>query len=132
MGRLFISYSRKDKKYASKLAKKLQKENFEVWIDDRINYGGQWPLAIETAIDHCEFFILIASENSYQSEWVQNEVARAKRINKKIFPLLLSGNPWLSFETIQFFDVRDEKLPNKKFYFDLRSYQNQRFDRWDS
>lgn len=128
MGHLFISYSRKDKKYVSKLVGKLKKEGFEVWIDDRIDYGSQWPLAIETAIDHCEFFILIASENSRQSEWVQNELARAKRLNKQIFPLLLSGDSWLSFETTQYYDVRDEKLPNKLFYANLRRYESQRFE----
>jgi hypothetical protein len=126
MGHIFISYSHKDKEYVHKLAEALQSDGFEVWIDDRIDYGTRWPLVIEAAIDSCESFILVASENSHQSNWVQHELSRADRLNKDIFPLLLDGHPWISFESIQYFDVRDGKLPNQKFYDTLRKAEKGR------
>jgi hypothetical protein len=46
MGHIFISYSHKDKAYVHRLAEALQNENFDVWIDDRIDYGTRWPLVI--------------------------------------------------------------------------------------
>src|SRR5688572_3601056 len=99
MSHLFISYSHKDKEYVHKLAEALQVEGFDVWIDDRIDYGTRWPLVIESAIDSCDSFILVASENAHASEWVQHELARAQRLHKQIFPLLLKGHPWISFES---------------------------------
>lgn len=128
MGHVFISYSHKDKEYVHKLADALQFEGFEPWIDDRIDYGTRWPLVIETAIDSCDAFILVASENSHESEWVQHELARAKRLEKQVFPLLLSGSSWISFESIQYFDVQGGVLPNQKFYSNLRAHVREQFE----
>lgn len=121
MGHIFISYSHKDKEYAHRLHDALQKEGFEVWIDDRIDYGEEWPTVIQDHLDGCNAFILVASENSYKSKWVQKEVARAQRIGKPFYPILLSGPAWLAFETTQYVDVReDEALPDEKFYKELK------------
>ena len=116
MGHIFISYSHKDKEYLHKLQDALQKEDFDVWVDDRIDYGTQWPKVIQDQLDASTVFILVVSDNSYESEWVQNEVARAKRKGIPFFPLLLSGDPWLSVESTQYVDVRGEKLPPLEFY----------------
>jgi len=121
MGHIFISYSHKDKSYVRKLREALQEEGFEVWIDDRIDYGIRWPQAIQAQLDSCSAFIAVVSENSNESEWVQNEVARAKRKGKPFFPLLLQGDPWITLETIQYVNVKDESLPPKGFYDNLRS-----------
>ncbi len=98
MGHIFISYSHIDKDYVHRLQEELLKQGFNVWIDDRIDYGTRWPKVIQDHLDDCDAFIVIVSENSFDSEWVQNEVTRAKRIGKPFFPLLLSGSPWLSIE----------------------------------
>ena len=116
MGHIFISYSHKDKDYVHRLQDALQAEGFEVWIDDRIDYGDEWPMVIQDRLDACDAFILVATEDSYKSKWVQKEVTRAQRINKPFFPLLLNGNPWLSIESTQYADVRDKSLPPEKFY----------------
>jgi len=116
LGHIFISYSHKNKNYVHKLQEALQSKGFEVWIDDRIDYGDEWPLVIQDRLDECEAFILIATEDSYRSKWVQKEVTRAQRTNKPFFPLLLSGDPWLSIESTQYSDVTDGSLPTEKFY----------------
>ncbi len=116
MGHIFISYSHKDKDYVEKLEKKLQDEGFEVWIDHDIDYGTQWPKEIQKALDACDAFIVVVSENAYASEWVQAEVARAKRKKKPFFPLLLKGDTWLTIEAIQYVNVKGKKLPPKDFF----------------
>jgi hypothetical protein len=122
MGHVFISYSHRDSEYAHALADRLQGIGFSVWIDDRLDYGSQWPFEIQKQLDSCGAFILIMSPRSYASEWVQNELQRAKRKAKPVFPLLLEGDePWLSVETTQFYDVRDRKLPDDEFYTDLKN-----------
>jgi len=121
MGHIFISYSHKDTDYAHGLANNLQGMGFEIWIDERLDYGSQWPSEIQKQLDTCDSFILIMSPRSFASEWVQNELQRAKRRLKPIFPLLLDGDePWLSIESTQYFDVRGGRFPDDKFYLALK------------
>jgi len=121
MGHIFISYSHKDTKYAHGLAANLQGMGFDIWIDERLDYGSQWPHEIQRQLDTCDAFILIMSPRSFDSEWVQSELQRAKRKLKPIFPLLLEGDePWLSVESTQYYDVRDNGLPDARFYSALK------------
>lgn len=120
MGHIFISYSHKDTEYVHALADRLQSMGFPVWIDSRLDYGSQWPHAIQKYLDSCDAFILIMSPSAFASDWVQSELQRAKRKRKPIFPLLLEGDEtWLSVESTQYYDVRNRKLPDDEFYTDL-------------
>jgi hypothetical protein len=120
MGYIFISYSHKDNKYVHRLGKDLEKAGFDVWVDDRIDYGSEWPNEIQQRVDNCDAFILLMSSNSFASKWVQNELHRAVRKEKPMFPLLLEGDePWLSVESTQIFDVTDGRMPDKKLYNSL-------------
>lgn len=125
----FISYSHTDKEYAHKLADALQVEMLSAWIDDRIDYGSQWPHVIQEQLDNCGAFIVIMSPRSYQSAWVQNELSRAQRKRKPIFPLLLEGDPWLSVEATQYVDVRDGQLPARGFYNGIALHVPRRTER---
>jgi formylglycine-generating enzyme required for sulfatase activity len=117
MSYIFISYSHEDKGYAHKLEEALKQKGFEVWLDDRIDYGTQWPKTIEERLDGCKALILIMTAHSHGSDWVQNELARARRKRKNIFPLFLEGDePWLSVEATQYVDVRGGNLPPTAFY----------------
>lgn len=116
MSHIFISYSHKDNKYVEKLEKKLIEAGFNIWIDHRIDYCAQWPKEIQKQLDTCDAFIVVVTENAFESEWVQHEVAMAKRKKKPFFPLLLQGDPWLSVEATQYVSVSDYSLPPEKFY----------------
>jgi len=123
MSYVFISYSHADKTYAHLLATTLEQLGFTAWIDDRIDYGTQWPRMIQEQLDGCAAFIVIMSPRSYASDWVQNELNRAKRKQKPILPLLLEGDePWLSVESIQYLDVRGSTLPPPRFYERLAQF----------
>ncbi len=112
MSHVFISYSHKDSDYAKKLAKYLEEHYFEVWIDERINYGSEWPRVLQEKIDSCSALVLIMTPRSFDSLWVQNELARAQAKKKPIFPLMLEGDEtWLSVQSIEFVDVRNQQLP---------------------
>jgi len=117
MGHIFISYSHKDTDYAHQVASTLQNRGFNVWIDQRLDYGSQWPHEIQKQLDTCSAFIVIMTPRSFASDWVQNELQRAKRKSKTIFPLLLEGDePWLSVESTQYYDVRDGQMPDARFF----------------
>lgn len=111
MSDVFISYSHKDKNFVHKLTSELIRRGFSVWVDDRIDIGSRWPHVIQDSLDNCKAFIVVMSSHSYASDWVQNELNRAKDKGKPIFPLLLDGDVWLSVQATQFIDVRGDKLP---------------------
>lgn len=87
MGHIFISYSHKDTEYVHRLQEELVKQGFSVWMDDRIDDDAPWPKIIQDHLSTCAALILVVSENSFKSEWVQKEVARARRIGKPLFPI---------------------------------------------
>jgi hypothetical protein len=114
---IFISYSRSDAGYAKKLAETLEHEGFAVWNDNRISLGTSWPRVIQEQLDQSSAVIVLMTPRAYQSEWVQNELSRAKRKQKPIFPLLLEGKePWLSVESTQYLDVTNGRMPPRAFY----------------
>lgn len=117
MGQIFISYSHTDRKYVHLLAGTLEAEGFNVWIDDRLDYGSEWPVEIQKRLDGCDAMVLVMSPRSLVSKWVQNEVNRALRKEKPLFPLLLEGTePWLAVESTHIIDVTSGRLPEEKFY----------------
>jgi serine/threonine protein kinase len=117
---VFISYSRRDKDYARRLADDLTGSSFKVWIDDQIDYGDAWFREIDKAINGCAAFVVIMTPDAYESEWVQKEILLAKRYKKPIFPLLLKGDEFAILIDIQFGDVKDGALPPADFYRRLR------------
>ncbi|XGB41347.1 MAG: GUN4 domain-containing protein [Nodosilinea sp. LVE1205-7] len=113
---IFISYSRNDETYVSKLIQALEDKGLTVWLDDRIDYGTTWPRVIEEHLEKCQVFILVMSSNSLNSHWVQCELNRALALKKPIFPVLLEGTRWLAVETIQCVDVSNQELPPDRFF----------------
>ncbi|MCC7017992.1 MAG: SUMF1/EgtB/PvdO family nonheme iron enzyme [Rhodospirillales bacterium] len=117
MSHIFISYSHQDSEYAHLLASSLEQAGFTVWIDDRIDYGDEWPDVIREKLDSCAACIIIMTPRAYQSRWVRKELTRAERKHKQLFPLLLEGDePWFEVETTQYTDVTSGKLPPQRFY----------------
>jgi hypothetical protein len=115
---IFISYSHlpPDKEYARRLADELKQRGFEVWIDDRIDYGTSWPRVIQDNLDASAAVIVILTPRAWASDWVQSELARAKRKHIPLYPLLLEGDYWLAVESTQTVDVRTGALPPEGFY----------------
>jgi hypothetical protein len=129
MAHVFISYSRRNKAYARRLAEHLQSHGFDVWIDERIDYGTDWMKAIQQAISTCGALIVIMTHASEKSEWVQIEITYAKNCGKPVFPLLLSGENWFRFVQTQFVDVSDESMPPDAFLEDLQAYVTRKRER---
>jgi hypothetical protein len=116
MKHIFISYSRKNQTYARQLATTLQNNGFDVWIDDRIDYGDRWWRTIVGAIEECGAFVVVMSPDSEQSEWVEREILIAQREHKPIFPLLLGGKVFSLLITTQSVNVTDGAMPPDDFY----------------
>lgn len=122
---VFISYSHKDTGYAHHLADELRRRGIDAWIDERIDYGDQWPRVIQNNLTASRAFILVMSTNSFESMWVHNEASYAQANNKPIYPVLLEGQVWLSMAAMQYVDVRNGEMPPDRFFNELREDLNQ-------
>lgn len=116
MPHIFISYSKKNRTYARQVADQLLAQGFDVWIDDKIDYGDEWFEVIVQAIQDCAACVVVMSPEAKESRWVRREVALADEYGKTMFPLLLAGDNWPLFVLIQYVDVRDGQLPPQDFY----------------
>ncbi len=77
MSHVFISYARADQSKAQKLANALQKSRIPVWWDPKIALGERWEPALHHAIMEAAAVIVLWSNHSIHSEWVQKEAALA-------------------------------------------------------
>jgi chaperonin GroEL len=119
-GHVFISYSHKDAPYVVRLVAHLRSAGVDVWTDEGLDYGDQWPLKIERMIDSCQAFVPVMSMNSRDAAWVDREIDLAQELGKPVLPLLLSGRRFLRLRDIQDEDVTDEQMPNARFVQRLR------------
>ena len=72
--RAFISYSSVDKNIADNLCAKLEKTGIKVWYAPRDIHYNDYASSIVDAISNCEYFVVILSKNSLQSNHVLNEI----------------------------------------------------------
>ncbi|MCL4876360.1 MAG: SUMF1/EgtB/PvdO family nonheme iron enzyme [Anaerolineae bacterium] len=122
MSYIFISYSRKDRDYARKVADYLLDAGYDIWIDDRIDFGENWERAIFQAIDNCGAFLVIMTPDSYDSVWVQRECHHAEKRGKAPFPLLLKGEEFPRYGLTQYADARNGNLPPEEFLHRLANF----------
>lgn len=88
----FISYSRVNKDFASKLAKELKEEGFSVWFDLMdIPTGARWDDEVENALHESEIFLIILTPDSIASENVKDEIGYAIDHGTRILPILLEN-----------------------------------------
>ncbi len=113
---VFVSYSRKDQAYARKLANEFRRRDFEVWMDDRIDYGDRWWRTIVQAIRTCAAFVVVMTPDSERSEWVEREVMLTLDEEKPLFPLLLRGKKNPLVGNRHYADVTDGQMPPQDFY----------------
>ncbi|MCK4873178.1 MAG: toll/interleukin-1 receptor domain-containing protein [Phycisphaerales bacterium] len=74
MAGVFISYSSKDKDFATRLKADLVAGGHRAWIDsDEIMVGDSIPRKIEKGLADADFVVLVLSPNSVRSKWVERE-----------------------------------------------------------
>ncbi len=91
MQNIFISYSRRDIAFVRKLAGDLEKAGYDVWWDlSDLRGGDDWVSVIPSAIETCQFFLVVLSPHAIESEWVRKEYTQALSTRKRIVPVMLS------------------------------------------
>ena len=82
MSDIFISYSSKDRPWVEQFAKALETHGWSVWWDRNIPTGGSFNQVIRQELSVATCAIVVWSEQSVESEWVQAEAAEAKKQDK--------------------------------------------------
>lgn len=90
---IFISYSKKDKDFAWKLADDLLIAGHKVWIDRSLQVGEDWKQTIEKKLEEADEVIVILSSNATASKWVQHEGSIAYGLKKQMYPVLIEELP---------------------------------------
>ena len=72
---LFLSYSSKDREFASRLACDLQAKGFDVWYDQwQLNVGDSLLEKIQEGIERASWLVIVLSPHSVKSKWVKEEL----------------------------------------------------------
>ena len=99
---VFISYSRRDQEFVTRLASDLDAKVTGVWFDQSdIQLGEEWHEKIMEGIRVCKAFVLVLSPDSVESKYVLEEVNKAMELGKVIFPVIYRRAKWRGvFKTV--------------------------------
>jgi len=99
---IFISYSRRDQEFVSRLASDLDAQVAGVWFDQvSIQAGQKWHDEIMEGIRDCKAFLLVLSPDAMESRYVREEVNKALELGKTIFPVIYRPAKWTGeFESL--------------------------------
>ena len=92
---VFISYSRKDTAVADRICAAFDRAGISYFIDRQGIAGGmEFPKILAPAIKESEVFLLLASENAYQSPFTTREILYAfnKKRGEKMLPYIIDGS----------------------------------------
>jgi hypothetical protein len=114
---IFISYSRKDKKYMGRILihlKPLEKRGlFDVWSDKKIKAGDNWKNEIEKVLQNTNVAVLLLSADYLASDFiVQNELPplleNAENNGTRIIPVIIKPCRFIRDSNINIFQAINE------------------------
>jgi formylglycine-generating enzyme required for sulfatase activity len=85
---IFISYSRADKEFVDQLARNLVENGIDVWIDrSNIRGGDRWRQRITEGISSSQLVVVVLSQQSLYSEYIERELCIAANHRKPLIPV---------------------------------------------
>lgn len=105
MSRIFLSYARDDIDAARQLATGIAQAGHEVWWDHHLHGGSRFAKEIDRALKNAEAVVVLWSEASLESAWVQDEAAEG-RDSERLVPVAIgSVKPPLGFRQFHTIDL---------------------------
>jgi len=71
---IFVSYSHRDTDLVFPIIRKLHDAGYNIWYDEGIDPGNEWPEEIAAALSSCALFLVFISPRSVGSVNVRNEI----------------------------------------------------------
>lgn len=125
--RAFLSHSSQDKPIISEIYQWLTAAGISIWYDEDMVAGINFVNVLEDAIPLCQSMIIVISEDSLVSDWVNEEYTFALDHQKKfpefkVIPILLDGSKRPGFLlTRNYIQLTDGKLNFDFYYHVLRA-----------
>lgn len=119
--KVFISYSHKDDAWLQRLLRQLNPlvdKGLDVWSDQRIKPGQEWPAEIENSLSSARVAVLLVSDHFLNSAFIQKKelprfLVPAKQGQIIILPVLISACAWDETEFAQYQSPADFRTPLK-------------------
>jgi len=120
VARVFISYSMKDHAFVKQeIVDFLESQGIDTWFDkDEIQGAQRWEQSIRRGLEACDWFLVVLSPRSAESNWVKAEVNWAiDKREGRLIPVLMQECERLDFHLqmpmLQHIDFRRE-LPEAR------------------
>jgi len=126
---VFISYNNQDQEFANAIYERLTSRGISCWYAPHHIRGGKTVREqLQSAVRKQERLLLIISEASMNSEWVQYEISEARRREKDesrrvLFPISL-----VPFDKIKNWVIEDDQTPD--LAKEIRKYYIPDFSAW--
>lgn len=115
-GHAFISYSRTDLDYVTRLARHLGDSGVPSWYDEAPATADRFDSVIRDRIDECFAVIVVRTPASAESVAVRREWSYAQQIHKLVLPLLVQSCPAeMLLADLSEEDVIGGHLPSEEF-----------------
>jgi tetratricopeptide (TPR) repeat protein len=101
MVRVFLSYSRQDQTRAKAIATALERRGHEVWWDRHLEGGSRYATEIEGELKRADAIVVLWSQASVQSPWVQDEAAEGRNSGRLVPLVIDDSQPPLGFRQFQ-------------------------------
>jgi adenylate cyclase len=108
VSRIFLSYAREDVDSAKLLAEAVGRAGHDVWWDRHLHGGSRFTAEIDRALKDAEAVVVLWTEASVESAWVQDEAAEGRDTGRLVPVSLGACRPPLGFR--QFHTVSLESL----------------------
>ena len=116
MARIFLSYARADVDCARKLAGLVARAGHDVWWDRELHGGSRFTNEIDKALRDAEAVVVLWSESSLESAWVQDEAAEGRDSNRLVPATIDAIRPPLGcrqYQAIDLTDLRNGEQPRQ-------------------
>ena len=107
MARIFLSYARADVDCAKKLAELIGRAGHDVWWDRELHGGSRFTSEIDKALRDAEAVVVLWSDASLESAWVQDEAAEGRDSGRLVPATIDAVRPPLGFRQYQAIDLTD-------------------------
>lgn len=120
-GQIFLSYRKKDRKYANELMKTIHDipslRNVSIWYDEFISSGDRWDNQIKDALTSSDIFLLMVSPSITEPDnyVIREEYPEARRQNKEIVSVKKTDN---SSKTYTLEELEKSFFPGLKILVD--------------
>jgi len=81
---VFISYSHRDSRFVDRLGESLGERGIRYWRDVHHAPAGRMEKIVDHAIRMNPLFLVVLSESSIRSDWVEHEVRTARALEKDL------------------------------------------------